>query len=62
MSDWNRRRFMSTAAIAAGGGLAGWNAWSPNDVRAQTSLLGCILVGALEVHRRSAAACWFPAE
>ena len=24
MDEWNRRRFISTAAIAAGGGLAGW--------------------------------------
>ena len=35
MEDWNRRRFISTAAVAAGSGLAGWNVFGSHGLLAQ---------------------------
>ena len=35
MEEWNRRRFISTAAIAAGSGLAGWNVLGSRGLLAQ---------------------------
>ena len=35
MEEWNRRRFISTAAIAAGSGLAGWNVFGSRGLLAQ---------------------------
>jgi hypothetical protein len=40
MGEWDRRRFLGTAAIAAGSGLAGWNVFGPHGVLAQASLAG----------------------
>jgi quercetin 2,3-dioxygenase len=40
MGQWNRRRFMSTAALAAGGGLAGWHELGSRGLLAQTPLAG----------------------
>ena len=35
MEEWNRRRFISAAAIAAGSGLAGWNVFGSHGLLAQ---------------------------
>ena len=35
MEEWNRRRFISAAALAAGSGLAGWNVFSSRGLLAQ---------------------------
>ena len=35
MEEWNRRRFISTTAIAAGSGLAGWNVFGSRGLLAQ---------------------------
>ena len=35
MREWNRRRFIGTAAIAAGSGLAGWHAFGSRGLLAQ---------------------------
>ena len=40
MGQWNRRRFISTAAVAAGGGLAGWQAFGSRGLLAQAPLAG----------------------
>jgi quercetin 2,3-dioxygenase len=40
MEQWNRRRFMSTAALAAGGGLAGWHSWGARGLLAQAPPAG----------------------
>jgi quercetin 2,3-dioxygenase len=40
MELWNRRRFISTATIAAGGGLAGWHGLGLNGLLAQSPLAG----------------------
>ena len=40
MAQWDRRRFISTAAVAAGSGLAGWNAFGPSGLLAQQPLAG----------------------
>ena len=40
MGQWDRRRFISTAAIAAGSGLAGWHGLGSRGLFAQTQLVG----------------------
>ena len=40
MGHWDRRRFISTAAIAAGGGLAGWHELGLRSLLAQAPLVG----------------------
>ena len=40
MGQWNRRRFISTAAIAAGSGLAGWHGLGTRGLLAQAPLAG----------------------
>ena len=40
MGQWDRRRFISTAAIAAGGGLAGWHELGLRSLLAQAPLVG----------------------
>ena len=40
MGHWDRRRFISTAAIAAGGGLAGWHELGLRSLLAQAPLAG----------------------
>jgi hypothetical protein len=35
MEEWNRRRFICTAAIAAGSGLAGWKVFGSHGLLAQ---------------------------
>lgn len=40
MTEWNRRRFLTTAGLAAGGGLAGWNVLGPSGLFAQEPLAG----------------------
>jgi quercetin 2,3-dioxygenase len=40
MGQWNRRRFISTAAIAAGSGLAGWREVGFRSLLAQAPLAG----------------------
>lgn len=40
MADWDRRRFISTAAVAAGSGLAGWNVFGSSGLLAQQPLAG----------------------
>jgi quercetin 2,3-dioxygenase len=40
MGEWDRRRFLGTAAIAAGSGLVGWNVLGSRGLLAQTSLAG----------------------
>ena len=39
MEQWNRRRFISSAAMAAGGGLAGWTVGARGLI-AQAQLTG----------------------
>ena len=40
MGHWDRRRFISTAAIAAGSGLAGWHELGLRSLLAQAPLVG----------------------
>src|SRR5687767_6914175 len=40
MREWDRRRFISTAAIATGGGLAGWYGLGSRSLFAQAPLAG----------------------
>ena len=40
MREWDRRRFLSTAAIAAGSGLAGWNVFGSRGLLAQAPPAG----------------------
>jgi len=40
MGQWDRRRFISTAAIAAGSGLAGWHELGLRSLLAQAPLVG----------------------
>jgi quercetin 2,3-dioxygenase len=40
MGEWNRRRFIGTAAIAAGSGLAGWHGFGSRGLLAQAPLAG----------------------
>jgi quercetin 2,3-dioxygenase len=40
MAQWDRRRFISTAGIAAGSGLVGWNMFGSSGARAQQPLAG----------------------
>ena len=40
MEQWDRRRFISTAAIAAGSGLAGWHGLGTRGLLAQAQLVG----------------------
>ena len=40
MAQWDRRRFLSTAGIAAGSGLAGWNMFGSSGLLAQQPLAG----------------------
>jgi quercetin 2,3-dioxygenase len=40
MAQWDRRRFLSTAGIAAGGGLAGWHLRGSSGLLAQQQLAG----------------------
>ena len=40
MGQWNRRRLVSTAAVAAGGGLAGWQAFGSRGLLAQAPIAG----------------------
>ena len=40
MGEWNRRRFMNTAALAAGGGLAGWHLSRATGLFAQAPIAG----------------------
>lgn len=40
MAQWDRRRFLSTAGIAAGSGLAGWNMFGSSGLLAQQPLTG----------------------
>jgi quercetin 2,3-dioxygenase len=40
MAQWDRRRFISTAAVAAGSGLAGWHAFGSSGLLAQQPLAG----------------------
>ena len=40
MAHWNRRRFMNTAALAAGGGLAGWHLSPSTGLFAQAPVAG----------------------
>ena len=40
MEQWDRRRFISTAAVAAGSGLAGWHAFGSRGLLAQAPLAG----------------------
>ncbi len=40
MGQWNRRRFMNTAALAAGGGLAGWHLSRSTGLFAQAPVAG----------------------
>src|SRR5688572_29987617 len=40
MEHWNRRRFITTAAVAAGSGLAGWHAFGSRRLLAQAPLAG----------------------
>ena len=40
MAQWDRRRFISNAAIAAGSGLVGWNTFSARGLLAQGSPAG----------------------
>ena len=40
MSEWDRRRFLGSAAVAAGGGLVGWNVFGSRGLLAQAPLTG----------------------
>ena len=40
MAEWDRRRFISTAGIAAGSGLAGWSMFGSSSLLAQQPLVG----------------------
>ena len=40
MGEWNRRRFISTTAIAAGSGLAGWEVFGSHGLLAQAPTAG----------------------
>ena len=40
MGEWNRRRFIGTAALAAGGGLAGWHRLGTGGLLAQAPMPG----------------------
>ena len=40
MREWDRRRFISTAAIAAGGGFAGWHGLGSRSLFAQAPIAG----------------------
>ena len=40
MAEWNRRRFIGTAALAAGGGLAGWHRLGTRGLLAQAPMPG----------------------
>ena len=40
MEQWDRRRFISAAAIAAGSGLAGWHGLGSRGLLAQAQLVG----------------------
>jgi quercetin 2,3-dioxygenase len=40
MAEWNRRRFIGTAALAAGGGLAGWHRLGTRRLLAQAPMPG----------------------
>ena len=41
MAQWNRRRFISTAAVAAGGGLAGWHVFGSRGCSRRRQIAGC---------------------
>src|SRR5215218_7410538 len=40
MREWDRRRFIGTAALAAGGGIAGWHGLGSRQLLAQGALAG----------------------